>query len=172
MDPATLVLVPVGWALWQLGGKIQDLRHKVARQDELISAQQQAIAVLQTQGSGTGGKGAGSSSASSVLVRTVAWSGAAVSAGLVAVNVVRVLQARREADRRVASEAPAGYQSRVAESDASACVICHEHERDTLMQPCKHFGYCWPCAQRLSSMGQGCPICRGPIASLVFVYHA
>jgi hypothetical protein len=166
MDPASLVLVPVGVALWKLGEKIQGLRETVSHQEQVISSQQQAISALQNQQQGKQGSTLGSAA-----VKAALWSGV-IGAGLVAVNMTRVLYTRNRQNGTL-SVPPASYRPKLCTADdGTECVFCHDHCRDALVQPCNHLALCWPCATRMQEGERPCPICRGPMESLVYVYHA
>lgn len=41
-------------------------------------------------------------------------------------------------------------------SEDSTCVICMERQRNVVLLPCGHFGFCDVCAANISD----CPICR------------
>jgi hypothetical protein len=69
------------------------------------------------------------------------------------------------------SPPPAGYRPhRVPDSDVdgkTACLVCCDNERDTVVQPCRHLGMCWPCAATLrDGPSAKCPTCRGPMTAL------
>ena len=49
------------------------------------------------------------------------------------------------------------------------CVICMTDPRDTLVLPCRHMCLCRQCAELLKFESVKCPICRGPVRSLVVV---
>ena len=169
----SLVLVPIGVAMWQLGGKIQELRARVTAQDEVIAQQQTALAALATANGSSGG--GGMTAGPSLAFRVAAWSGAAVSASLVAVNVARLMTARqrRADDIAAGSRPPANYAPQPSVSDETACVACIESVRDTLIQPCGHFALCWGCAAQMKASDRPtCPMCRGPMEALVFAFHA
>jgi len=44
----------------------------------------------------------------------------------------------------------------------SACIVCFETPRNTLIMPCLHFQFCQTCVRMLPS--PRCPTCRGNIA--------
>lgn len=51
-------------------------------------------------------------------------------------------------------------------SDMVLCVICQEHLRKILFNPCKHFITCENCASKCSI----CPVCRGKIVEKSAIY--
>jgi hypothetical protein len=50
------------------------------------------------------------------------------------------------------------------------CVYCLELEATTALAPCGHRCLCQEHAELLLGMGEGCPLCRAPIQSLLRVY--
>lgn len=51
----------------------------------------------------------------------------------------------------------------------SLCVICLSDERTTAVLPCRHMCLCADCAQSLRTQSNKCPICRGPVQSLLHI---
>jgi hypothetical protein len=51
----------------------------------------------------------------------------------------------------------------------SLCVICLSDPRDTAVLPCRHMCLCSECAQSLRTQSNKCPICRGPVQSLLHI---
>jgi hypothetical protein len=49
----------------------------------------------------------------------------------------------------------------------STCVICMSEPRTTLVIPCRHMCLCEDCAETLKVQSVKCPICRGPVRSLL-----
>eukprot|EP01120_Amphizonella_sp_Union-15-10_P010130 TRINITY_DN4005_c0_g1_i1.p1 TRINITY_DN4005_c0_g1~~TRINITY_DN4005_c0_g1_i1.p1 ORF type:complete len:335 (+),score=74.97 TRINITY_DN4005_c0_g1_i1:1-1005(+) len=49
------------------------------------------------------------------------------------------------------------------------CVICISENRNTLVIPCRHLCLCHQCAEVLRFQSSKCPICRGPVRSLLRV---
>uniref|UniRef100_A0A6B2LDS1 RING-type E3 ubiquitin transferase n=1 Tax=Arcella intermedia TaxID=1963864 RepID=A0A6B2LDS1_9EUKA len=47
------------------------------------------------------------------------------------------------------------------------CVICMTEYRDTVALPCRHMCVCHQCAQVLRYQSNKCPICRGPVRSMI-----
>lgn len=53
------------------------------------------------------------------------------------------------------------------DSMQSTCVICMSEPRTTLVIPCRHMCLCEDCAETLKVQSVKCPICRGPVRSLM-----
>lgn len=48
------------------------------------------------------------------------------------------------------------------------CLICLSEEKNTIIMPCGHLCVCTDCGKRLQADKKfSCPICRGPIVSLI-----
>jgi len=47
------------------------------------------------------------------------------------------------------------------------CVICLTELKDTVVIPCRHLCVCHQCAQVLHYQSNKCPICRGPVRSML-----
>jgi len=47
------------------------------------------------------------------------------------------------------------------------CVICMTEARNTVVIPCRHMCLCHQCAEVLRHQSNKCPICRGPVRSLL-----
>lgn len=47
------------------------------------------------------------------------------------------------------------------------CVICLSEPKTTLVLPCRHMCLCESCAESLKLQSVKCPICRGPVRSLL-----
>ena len=61
-------------------------------------------------------------------------------------------------------------EAAVDEDDGdSLCVICLSDPRDTAVLPCRHMCLCSDCAQSLRTQSNKCPICRGPVQSLLHI---
>lgn len=79
------------------------------------------------------------------------------------------------APRGAALAAPAASSSAAAASAEAAalrgseCVICLSDPRSTAVLPCRHLCLCTDCAAQLAQQSQRCPICRGPVTSLLVV---
>jgi hypothetical protein len=170
-----LVVAPFVWAMSHLGSKVSELRRDLTEHQQQVAERDAHIQRLEENTS---------------AYRVAAWSSAAISAGLLAANLARYWMSRdardaaaaAEADPATASEAerslrpgpPASYSPQPCPEgeDEVACVLCMEHVRDTLVLPCGHLALCWTCAGRQRSEDGRCPICRSPIGSLAFVFHA
>mmetsp|Transcript_22870 Transcript_22870/g.54198 ORF Transcript_22870/g.54198 Transcript_22870/m.54198 type:complete len:1452 (+) Transcript_22870:697-5052(+) len=50
-----------------------------------------------------------------------------------------------------------------------SCVVCNEHERTHIAQPCNHFYFCGPCSEKIKG-GACCPICGCENVSFARVY--
>ncbi len=51
-----------------------------------------------------------------------------------------------------------------------ACPICLERATKTVIIDCGHQVYCVACAREFVKPGTACPLCRGPITSVIRVY--
>uniref|UniRef100_A0A7S1W8W5 RING-type domain-containing protein n=1 Tax=Neobodo designis TaxID=312471 RepID=A0A7S1W8W5_NEODS len=171
-----LVVVPFVWAMGHLGGKVNELRRDLTEHQQQMAERDAQIQRLQEN---------------TAAYRVAAWSGAAISAGLLAANLARYWMSRdardaaavaangpdaaaSDVERSLRPAPPASYTPQLCPDgdDEVACVLCLEHIRDTLVLPCGHLGLCWTCASRMRGDDGRCPICRGNIGSLAFVFHA
>lgn len=60
----------------------------------------------------------------------------------------------------------------VDDEDAGKCVVCWERRADTAIIPCGHMCGCNICLKDVfASAAPQCPMCRGPITSLVRIYQ-
>lgn len=50
------------------------------------------------------------------------------------------------------------------------CCICFENDKETIFKPCMHQACCTECAEKVKSIGNGCPVCRKPIHTVVRVF--
>ena len=55
------------------------------------------------------------------------------------------------------------------DDDDALCVICMTEDRNTAVLPCRHMCLCVDCAQALRLQSNKCPICRGPVQSLLHI---
>eukprot|EP00633_Aureoumbra_lagunensis_P009877 CAMPEP_0197323796 /NCGR_PEP_ID=MMETSP0891-20130614/70736_1 /TAXON_ID=44058 ORGANISM="Aureoumbra lagunensis, Strain CCMP1510" /NCGR_SAMPLE_ID=MMETSP0891 /ASSEMBLY_ACC=CAM_ASM_000534 /LENGTH=461 /DNA_ID=CAMNT_0042816515 /DNA_START=575 /DNA_END=1960 /DNA_ORIENTATION=- len=55
--------------------------------------------------------------------------------------------------------------------DEILCAICNDNERSIVLQPCSHLAVCASCAEKISEKSKECPLCRGPIESVLRVYR-
>tara|TARA_A100001015_G_C15002046_1_gene718920 strand:+ start:743 stop:1318 length:576 start_codon:yes stop_codon:yes gene_type:complete len=55
----------------------------------------------------------------------------------------------------------------VDNSSELECVICLTDPRDTIIMPCRHECLCRDCAEALRTQTNRCPMCRGPIESMI-----
>lgn len=175
-----LVLVPLVYGCVHLGKKVLEQSRVIDNQNALIDVQRDTISVLQTQTSGSPADGSalGTWGASLFLQRAVAFSGVAVAASAVAYNTHRWLQVSQRSHHPnpgsldVQHIRPSdNYKPTVASSEADECRVCCEHQRDTLLLPCRHFALCWPCAHKiLEGDERKCPLCRAEISSAQFTF--
>lgn len=94
----------------------------------------------------------------------------------------RVLVARDEAGDGGAGESEDADTKVSASSDevpppasepaVSECTLCLDAACEAVVVPCGHCSMCMPCAEGVQAAGQPCPMCRGPIASIVKLYMA
>ena len=54
--------------------------------------------------------------------------------------------------------------------DRLVCVICLGAEREVIILPCGHVCVCATCADTLLARGDTCPVCRGPIRTVMPAY--
>lgn len=47
------------------------------------------------------------------------------------------------------------------------CVVCLDAARDCVLLPCRHWCLCHSCAVRLRSQSPTCPVCRGPLKTIL-----
>lgn len=141
----SLILVPVAAALWKMSSKVSDLRDRVQTAEQVIATQQATITDLQSQG----GTGSSTAAGASGAWKAVAFTSVAVSGALVALNLSR-LRASHDGTAP-SSRPPANYAPRVATDEATACCVCAEYERDTVVQPCGHFALCWACSESVAA---------------------
>jgi len=52
------------------------------------------------------------------------------------------------------------------------CSICKERLKNTIIQPCNHRATCKSCTKTLKEQDNSCPICRGPIKSMLTYFDA
>jgi hypothetical protein len=60
-------------------------------------------------------------------------------------------------------------QKKVCES-VDQCMICWDEKPDSAFVPCGHAMSCFACAEAIQSMNKPCPMCRGPIQSILKLY--
>ena len=83
-------------------------------------------------------------------------------------------QTRAELNRaqtRVANQS-LNSSSGVRQETSPICQGCFDPDsiRDGLILPCAHLQTCLECAKHSQSLGQPCPVCRGPIQSVIKVF--
>ena len=73
---------------------------------------------------------------------------------------------------REAREARAGDGAREERElpDRLVCVVCLGAEREVILLPCGHVCVCATCADTLLQRGDLCPVCRGPIRTVMPAY--
>ena len=54
--------------------------------------------------------------------------------------------------------------------DRLVCVVCLGAEREVILLPCGHVCVCATCADTLLAGGHLCPVCRGPITTVMPAY--
>lgn len=59
-----------------------------------------------------------------------------------------------------------GMSAAQSAEDDNGCVVCYG-EKDTAILPCRHMCLCHDCAAELRGKTANCPICRGPISSML-----
>jgi len=85
--------------------------------------------------------------------------------------------AQSSAAADLAPSAPAAAALDADEEENERCVVCLERRADTAVVPCGHLCGCEPCLRGMQgSGGQGaepamCPMCRGPMTSLIRIYR-
>lgn len=183
------MLVPLVYGCIHLGKKVLDQSHVINTQNEVIVAQQSAISTLQQQQQ-NGSDGSSSSSSSSSGIARVTAATTVVAASVLAFNIGRALwnQSTSQSSSSSSPKRPGPhYEPSKASSEEDECRICCDNRRDTILDPCRHFALCWPCASKIHStlpqpqqqQQQGstssaaenrCPICRAEIKELQFVY--
>jgi len=57
--------------------------------------------------------------------------------------------------------------TQAAHDEARLCLICMDAIRATRFGPCRHASCCEGCAEHLKRLNERCPICRGPIVSII-----
>jgi hypothetical protein len=182
-----VVLVPLVWGVGLLASKVNALRSQIAQQEVQIREQAlhleelaQAAALAAASRSASGGA---TNTAAAYLQGpmqvAVAAGGLCVTAGLVAWKAAVLFNRANHASSSSSGQTrpPDGYQPTRCPSDGDACVVCLENQRDTLIEPCRHFAMCWPCSEHLllnggSGEGGRCPVCRGVMANIHFTFVA
>lgn len=56
--------------------------------------------------------------------------------------------------------------------DPKLCIVCFERPKEALITPCNHLALCLKDANYCKNHGHKCPVCRGPIESVIRVYIA
>jgi hypothetical protein len=168
-----LVLVPFVYGCVHLGKKVLDQSRVIDNQNALIDVQRDTISALQTlPGTQSGGR----EGSRLWQGRAATFSGVAIAASLLAYNTHRWLsetsaRAASDAAQQQLHEPSDTYIPTAATSEQDECKICCEHQRDTILLPCRHFALCWGCATRIrDSEDSICPICRAEIAGAQFTY--
>ncbi|KEG14175.1 hypothetical protein DQ04_00591160 [Trypanosoma grayi] len=145
-----IIIVPFGVALWALS-------KKQARQKEIIGALEATIVSQRQELDRLLQTGNVLSSA-----RLAAFS-AVVAAG---VCVCFLLFRPGSASPLRCDLPPPTYTPNLARHDEEECVVCMNHKRDTLFEPCRHLCVCWPCSRAMHT----CPLCRQEITSCQFTF--
>lgn len=73
------------------------------------------------------------------------------------------MESQSDTLRQIKQERGALQQQRDAACDQLECVICNDHDRDTVFLPCTHACACRNCAAELKA----CPVCRKAIEQMV-----
>lgn len=55
----------------------------------------------------------------------------------------------------------------VDEGEDKECLICLTEPKNTIIMPCGHMCVCGDCGKTIIDKKYTCPICRGPIGSLI-----
>jgi len=71
--------------------------------------------------------------------------------------------------RTAVAPQPATVDARAADDD-NVCTICYAAQREVVLVPCGHGGFCEVCANRMDGEGRGCPTCREQIALVQRVF--
>lgn len=67
----------------------------------------------------------------------------------------------------------AQYQPTRSPAAELDCTVCHDNQRDVLLQPCRHLAVCWPCSKALAASAQPqCPLCRQEITAIQYAVVA
>lgn len=53
------------------------------------------------------------------------------------------------------------------EGEGKECLICLSEPRNMIIMPCAHLCVCSECGNQIQQHNYQCPVCRGPISSLV-----
>jgi len=70
-----------------------------------------------------------------------------------------------------AAKASSGNEA-TAEDDSGMCVVCWEKAADTAVVPCGHMCGCLQCLQAMQGIeGAQCPMCRGPLTSVIRIFR-
>ncbi len=51
-----------------------------------------------------------------------------------------------------------------------SCLLCLQKIGDSVLLPCRHLCVCDSCAQMLSSKKSPCPLCHGPVESMIKIF--
>lgn len=54
--------------------------------------------------------------------------------------------------------------------EGAVCVICFERNKEALLIPCGHYGFCLPCGEQMLS--KECPLCRKKVERVMKVHEA
>merc|ERR1711879_148432 len=58
------------------------------------------------------------------------------------------------------------------EDEGGACAVCLEQPANAAVVPCGHMCACYACLEMLQISSSLCPICRGPVDSVIRIYRS
>ncbi|KAF8281991.1 hypothetical protein TcG_08513 [Trypanosoma cruzi] len=148
----TIVLVPVGLALWALGKRQAKQQELISRLQTTIGKQREELdRLLQTE----------NATGSARLVTYSILVALGVYGSFLLTKCVSLTSLHRGCDLP-----PTEYAPTTARHEGEECVVCMLHRRDTLFDPCRHLCVCWLCSRNM----QSCPVCRRDILRRQFAF--
>lgn len=64
-----------------------------------------------------------------------------------------------------------GRSAATSGASVERCLICDDHQVDTVLYQCGHLCLCHACALQLRQNGSNCPVCRAPIRDIMRTYR-